>query len=97
MPSATLKTKTAKTKKASPKQSSAKPVRSREKPPSKNTKHAPEVSELQGQVKNLAENFDRIESKLNTLVNVLHSQLKDHMRYGPEGLAREINKAKLLD
>tara|TARA_R110001583_G_scaffold7985_13_gene38990 strand:+ start:29306 stop:29599 length:294 start_codon:yes stop_codon:yes gene_type:complete len=97
MPSATLKEKTEKTTRANTKPTSSTSVKSKAKNSQKNTRPSKEVLALQGQVKLLTANFDKIESKLNTLIGVLHSQLNDHMRYGPEGLAREIKKARLLD
>jgi peptidoglycan hydrolase CwlO-like protein len=97
MPSATLKTKTTKAKRTSPKSPSPSSVRASSKTSTKSAAPSKEVEALQGQLKNLTSDIDKLESKVDTLVSVLYKQLNDHMRHGPEGLAREIKKAKLLD
>ena len=48
-------------------------------------------------LKALEEKLNKTEERLNTLINVLHTEMKNHLERGPEGLASKIRKNDLLE
>jgi hypothetical protein len=44
----------------------------------------------------LEEKLKITEEKLDTLINIIHKEMKDHLIHGPEGLATSLEKKGLI-
>jgi hypothetical protein len=54
------------------------------------------VATSNSKVTALEEKLKITEEKLDTLINVIHKEMKDHLIHGPEGLATSLEKKGLI-
>jgi molecular chaperone GrpE (heat shock protein) len=101
MPVATTKTtktaKSSKTAKSTKAPSTKTPTAKTSRPRSSTAKASTDVANLKGEVKNLTEDIRILETKVSTLIKVIHDEMKTSMRSGPEGFAQTLGRSGLLD